>query len=452
MNRLFGTDGVRGRANVELTPELALALGRAAAEVLGGGRAARPRFVIGRDTRASGPMLEHALVAGLLSAGADVTLLGVVSTPGVAYLTPALGADAGIVISASHNPAEYNGIKIIDGTGRKLPDDVEDRIEAAMRRDARPGAASGPTAIGAVGRDEASVARYVDHLVATVDVPVGRRKVVLDCGHGAAVRTAPDAFRKLGVDVVVLNDRPDGWNINDGCGSQHPEGLARAVVEQGAFAGFAFDGDADRCIAVDERGQVIDGDGILAMLALDLKARGRLPGDTVVATVMSNLGLERALQKAGIRLLRTQVGDRYVLEGMLGCGSRLGGEQSGHVILLDHATTGDGVLTALQVLAVAVRRGRELSELAGVVERLPQAQRNVRIPGGTKPAPESYADAVRAAEARLAGRGRVVVRPSGTEPVVRILVEGEDAKEVETTAAFLENAIAEAAARTAVEE
>ncbi|MBE3590184.1 MAG: phosphoglucosamine mutase [Firmicutes bacterium] len=447
MTRLFGTDGVRGRANAELTPELALALGRAAAEVLGAGRSMRPRFVIGRDTRASGPMLEHALVAGLLSAGADVTLLGVLSTPAVAYLTPALAADAGVVISASHNPAEYNGIKLIDARGRKLPDELEDRIEAAMRRDRVQDPPPSPRAVGGVARDEAAVARYVEHLAASVDVPLGGRRVVLDCGHGAAVRTAPDAFRRLGVAVEVLNDRPDGWNINDGCGSQHPEGLARAVVERGAFAGFAFDGDADRCIAVDEAGRIIDGDGILAVLALDLKARGRLPGDTVVATVMSNLGLERALARAGIRLLRTRVGDRYVLEGMLASGSRLGGEQSGHVILLDHATTGDGVLTALQLLAVAARRGQPLSQLAAVVERLPQAQRNVPLPSGTKPAPESYADAVAAAEARLSGRGRVVVRPSGTEPVIRILVEGEDAKEVETTAAFLEEAISRAAAR-----
>lgn len=441
MTRLFGTDGVRGLAGVELTPEGALALGRAAAAVLGraGRDGARPRFVLARDTRASGPMLEDALASGLLAGGCDIVRLGVAPTPAVAHLVPALGVQGGAVVSASHNPAEYNGIKFLDAAGRKLADDLEDAIEAALAPGRGEPTGSRP-APGDEIHDEAALDVYVEHLAGSVDRPFAGERVVLDCAHGAATRTAPVAFRRAGLDPLVLNDRPDGWNVNDGCGSQHPEALARAVVERGAAAGFAFDGDADRCIAVDERGRVVDGDGILAVLALDLLARGALPGPAVVATIMSNLGLERALAEAGIRLWRAPVGDRHVLEAMVAGGYRLGGEPSGHIVILDHATTGDGALTALQIMCAIRRAGRTLGEMASVVRRVPQAQRNVRLEdgAGARPSAPRLEEAAREAERRLAGRGRVVVRPSGTEPVVRILVEGDDEREVVATADWLE--------------
>ena len=444
MGRLFGTDGVRGVANADLSADLALALGRAAATVLARAGGDRPRVVIGRDTRASGDLLEAALAAGLMSAGADVVSLGVMTTPGVSYLTAALGATAGAVISASHNPPEYNGIKFFDARGRKLPDAQEAAIEQLVTGG---GAGDGPAPAaggtpggeapawpapigGGVGRrreEPGAGERYLDHLCGAVEGDVAGLRVILDCAHGAASHWAPAAWRRLGARVTVLNDRPDGTNINVGCGSTAPQQLAEAVRRQGADLGLAFDGDADRVIAVDERGQVVDGDAILAILALDLAARHRLPGGAVVATVMSNLGLERALAAAGLRLVRTRVGDRHVFEAMEEGGYALGGEQSGHIILREYALTGDGILTGLVLAGVMARSGKPLSELAAVVRPVPQVLLNVPVARreGWEEEPGIQA-AIAAARQRLGDSGRVLVRASGTEPLIRVMVEGDD--------------------------
>jgi phosphoglucosamine mutase len=413
----FGTDGIRGVANVDITPELVLALGRAAARVLDG------PFVVGRDTRRSGPMLEAALVAGLTAEGATVTAMGVVPTPAVAYST---GTGSGAVISASHNPFPDNGIKFFAAGGRKLADDVEAALEAELTA-VRAGTVGAPAgaAVGTAGPAPDLVERYVEHLVrAPLAGDLRGLAVVLDCGHGAAFEVAPRALRALGADVTVLHADPDGTNINAGCGSTDPRVLREQVVARGATAGLAFDGDADRVIAVDETGALVDGDQILAVCALDLAARDALPGRAVVATVMSNLGLRRALGDAGITLVETPVGDRHVREAMDDRAIALGGEQSGHVIFASHATTGDGTLTGILLLDVVRRRGRPLSELAGVVTRLPQELRNVRVASrdGLDGAASFWAE-VRAVEAELGDAGRVLVRPSGTEPVVRVMVE-----------------------------
>ncbi|BDG61662.1 phosphoglucosamine mutase [Caldinitratiruptor microaerophilus] len=447
MGRLFGTDGVRGVANSpELPPELAFALGHAAARLaaqgrLGGQAGRRPVALIGRDTRRSGPMLAHALAAGVQSAGGDVLDLGVVTTPAVAYLTRALGADFGVVISASHNPAEYNGIKFFSRDGYKLPDAIEDELERLAGEPAglRPTGAGVGEARDAHGEAD----RYVEYVAGTATADLSGLRIVVDCGHGAAYRLSPAVFRRLGAEVHVLGDAPDGLNINDRCGSTHPEALQEAVLRLGAHAGIAHDGDADRCIAVDERGQVVDGDQIMAICGLDLKARGLLAGDTVVATVMSNLGLELLLKRHGIRLERTRVGDRYVLERMLEIGAVLGGEQSGHVIFGHLGTTGDGILTGVQLLSAMVRAGRPLSEMAGQVERFPQILENVRVRerDGWQDRPR-IVEAVQEAEARLKGRGRVLVRPSGTEPLIRVMLEGPDPVLLEELAARLREVIA----------
>lgn len=443
---LFGTDGVRGVANADLTPELAFRLGRAAAAVLarsGAGEAGRPRLLIGKDTRASGDVLEAALAAGAASAGVDAVLLGVVTTPGVAHLVRSTGAQGGAVISASHNPAEYNGVKFFSASGFKFPDAVEEEMEAlALAADdglPRPTAGG----LGRIRPHPELVESYVAHVAATAGGRLDGWRLVLDCGHGAAYRIAPEVFRRLGAEVIVLNDRPDGVNINAGCGSLHPEGLQAAVVRERAQAGLAFDGDADRVIAVDEMGRVVDGDQILAIAGTELARRGRLPRRTVVATVMSNLGLEEALAEAGVRLVRTKVGDRHVLEAMLEGGYALGGEQSGHVIFLEHATTGDGVLTAVQLLDMVRQAGQPLSALAARMPRYPQVLVNVPAAGRAR-LDESAAvrAALARAEAALAGRGRVLVRPSGTEPLVRVMVEGRDPEQVEGLAAELAGVIA----------
>ncbi|MDQ7820257.1 MAG: phosphoglucosamine mutase [Armatimonadota bacterium] len=439
MGRLFGTDGVRGVANVDLTPELALRLGRAAAHLLspaGGGQ-----FLVGRDTRLSGPMLEAALVAAICSAGGQALRGGILPTPAVAYLTRRLGATAGVVISASHNPVEDNGIKFFGRDGFKLPDAVEDAIEALLDSpDLR-------RAVGLqVGRAEdipEAADLYVDHLAALAVAPAAGLRVVVDCAHGAACRTVPALWEALGATVIPINDTPDGARINVRCGSTHPDVVAQAVRDRRADVGFAHDGDADRVIAVDETGAVVDGDGLLAICALHLHARGRLPGARVVATVMSNLGLERALRRAGITLERTRVGDRYVLERMRQVGATVGGEQSGHIIFLDHATTGDGALTAVQVVNVMLQTGKRLSELAAVVERLPQVLVNVAVADraalDTRPA---IARAVADAQRALGERGRVLVRASGTEPLVRIMVEAEDAAQAASLADHLADVVA----------
>jgi len=427
----FGTDGVRGVANAELTPELVLGLGRAASRVLGRDSQGRPRrFLVGRDTRISGPLLQAALSAGLATEGADVVDLGVLPTPGVAFLSAADDVPAAM-ISASHNPFGDNGVKFFSPGGRKLSDDTESALEAELdgllgEPGSRP---SRPRRTGAglgrlLPRHERAMERYAASLVAAM---AGRRLdglvVVVDCAHGAASEVAPIVLRSLGADVAVVNDAPDGVNINDGCGSTHPQGLQREVVARGAAVGLAFDGDADRVLAVDHTGALVDGDQLIAVCALDRKDNGRLPGSTVVATVMANLGFRHAMAAAGIAVVETDVGDRYVLEEMERGGWALGGEQSGHVIFGDLATTGDGLLTGLQVLDVMVRTGRPLSELAGVMVRLPQVLRNVPVVRKGLHGSEDVTLAVKAVQAELGDRGRVLVRPSGTEAVVRVMVE-----------------------------
>jgi phosphoglucosamine mutase len=443
MTLRFGTDGVRGVANVDLTPELTVALGRAAARALG---VDRP-FVVGRDTRRSGPMLEAALVSGLTAAGADVVLAGVLPTPAVAYLAQA-GDAPGAVISASHNPFFDNGIKFFARGGRKLTDDVEAVIEAELDEllgGARP---AGPAGAGVGTAQQAGdpLARYQGHLEAALE---GRRldglAVVVDCGHGAASPVAFTVLDRLGAKVEVRNAEPDGTNINDRCGATQPEGLRTEVVAAGAQAGLAFDGDADRLIAVDEKGGLVDGDHLLAIAALDLRDRDRLRHNAVVATVMANYGFRRAMADHGIRMVETPVGDRSVLEAMEAEGLVLGGEQSGHLIFSELATTGDGLLSGLVLLDVMARTGRPLSELASVVTKLPQVLRNVIVASreglaGARP----FWEEVRAVEAELGDSGRVLVRPSGTEPVVRIMVEAASAAVAEACTARLEAALTRA--------
>ncbi|WP_367307343.1 phosphoglucosamine mutase [Alicyclobacillus acidocaldarius] len=427
MGRWFGTDGVRGVANQELTPELAFRLGRVGAYVL---TARRPgsRIVVGKDTRISGDMLETALVSGILSMGVDALRLGVISTPGVAYLTRLLRADAGVMISASHNPVADNGIKFFGGDGFKLLDEMEERMEALLAEEAD----TLPRPIGdGVGRmyDEPATEAYMRFLVQAARVRFDGLKVVLDCANGAASFIAPEVFRRLGADVIVIHANPDGVNINVDCGSTHPHIVQRAVLQHGADVGLAFDGDADRCIAVDENGEVADGDFIMAILARAMKEKGELRGDKVVATVMSNLGFVKAMSDLGITVLRTAVGDRYVMERMREEGASLGGEQSGHIILLDHTTTGDGMLTAVKLVETMVESGKRLSELSRVMIRYPQILENVRV--RDKRAWRDNAaiqDALRRAEAELGEAGRVLVRESGTENLVRVMVEGLDEK------------------------
>jgi phosphoglucosamine mutase len=434
-DRVFGTDGVRGLANGSLTAELALDLSVAAAHILGEAGAFeghRPRAVVGRDTRISGEFLEAAVVAGLASAGVDVLRLGVLPTPGVAYLTGALNVDLGVMISASHNPMPDNGIKFLSRGGVKLPDALEHAIEGRMREPwDRPTGAK----VGRITTYDAAVNEYAEHLCSTVPVSLAGLKVVVDCAHGAAFRAAPRALCGAGAEVVAVCAEPDGLNINEGCGSTHLEVLQAAVLEHGADVGFALDGDADRCLAVDHEGTVVDGDQILAILALALRDSGHLVDDTVVATVMSNLGFVQAMEGLGIRVEQTKVGDRYVLESMNTHGFVIGGEQSGHVILSQHATTGDGTLTALQVLARMAATGRSLRDLAAVMTRLPQVLVNVSgVDKKRAGSDEQLAAAVAEEEAGLAGSGRVLLRPSGTESLVRVMVEAATAEQAQQVA------------------
>ncbi|BCJ71118.1 phosphoglucosamine mutase [Catellatospora sp. IY07-71] len=422
MARLFGTDGVRGLANADLSPELALSLAVAAAHTLPDqeARVQPPLVVVGRDPRASGEMLEAAVVAGLASAGANVVRVGVLPTPGVAFLTAEVRADFGVMISASHNPMPDNGIKFFAAGGHKLTDEQEDTIEAALGAPwTRPTGAQ----VGRVHDLLDGAEHYTSHLVEATGQPLAGIKVVLDCAHGAASDVAPEAFREAGAEVIAINAEPDGLNINDECGATHLAPLKAAVVEHGAHLGIAVDGDADRCLAVDASGTEVDGDQIMAILALAMRDAGALAENTLVATVMSNLGLRIAMREAGITLVETKVGDRYVLEELRAGGFSLGGEQSGHVVFTEHATTGDGVLTGLRLLARVAETGKTLAELAAVVQRLPQVLINVRVADkGVARAPEILA-AVAAAESQLAGTGRVLLRPSGTEPLVRVMVE-----------------------------
>jgi phosphoglucosamine mutase len=471
MGRLFGTDGVRGIAGRDLTARLAMDLAVAGAGVLSGtgpaaaspwpvgaasdGRAPgrRPVAVVGRDPRTSGEFLEAAVVAGLASSGMDVLRLGVIPTPAVAYLTGALDADFGVMLSASHNPAPDNGIKFFARGGGKLPDEAEDEIErrlAALSSTTGSSAAGAPAAgrlpelgFGRVSDASGERERYLDHLLSTLPDSAGARplagmKVVIDCAHGAAYEIAPRMLCRAGADVLAIGTEPDGDNINSGCGSTSLDTLRAAVVAHGADVGIAHDGDADRCLAVDADGQVVDGDQILAVLAFALKDAGRLADDTVVVTVMSNLGLRLALRDAGITVVETPVGDRYVLAAMREGHFVLGGEQSGHIILLDHATTGDGLLTSLHLLATAASRGQPLSELAKVMTRYPQVL--ISVPGVDRSLVASsseLADAVGGGAVAVGGSGRVLVRPSGTEPVVRVMVEAADSGQAQQVAGTL---------------
>jgi phosphoglucosamine mutase len=434
MARLFGTDGVRGVANEKLTCELAFKLGQAGASVLTS-EVHKARILIGRDTRISGEMLESALVAGICSVGAEAVVAGVIPTSGVAYLTRNYDADAGIVISASHNAAEYNGIKFFNAQGKKLPDEIEDRIEHIILNE-KIELKTGVN-VGRRVRAANAVTEYKEFLISTTNTNLRGLKVVLDCAHGAASKIAPRAFAELGADVVPYYNTPDGTNINDNCGSTHPGKLTQLVAELGADMGFAFDGDADRLIAVDEHGIVVDGDQIMAICAMDLKQQGLLNQDTLVCTVMSNLGLDIAMQKAGIRTVKTRVGDRYVLEEMERGGYSLGGEQSGHIIFLDHNSTGDGILTGIQLASIVMRSGKTLSKLADAVSILPQVLVNARVKDEYKEhimEDEQVKKQIDALEKLFAGKGRVLIRPSGTEPLVRVMIEGPDKKEIERQA------------------
>ena len=444
MARLFGTDGVRGLANGHLTAELALDLSVSAAHVLaqrGSFEGHRPFAVVGTDTRISGLFLGAAVEAGLLSAGVDVVRLGDLPTPGVAYLTGALEADLGVMLSASHNPMPDNGIKFLARGGNKLDDAIEDAIEKQMREDwTRPTGAD----VGRVRVHETAVDEYAAHLVGTVRNSLDGLTVVLDCANGAASKVAPKALRDAGATVIEIHTEPDGLNINDNCGSTHLDDLQKAVVEHGADAGFGLDGDADRCLAVDASGTVVDGDQILAILSLSLRDRGELHADTVVATVMSNLGFVNGLKEQGINVLQTKVGDRYVLEAMKTLGHTLGGEQSGHVIMSAHATTGDGTLTALQVLDRMAETKKPLGELASVMTRLPQVLVNVKGVDKAR-ADDDFVLAAKIAEeeAVLGDTGRVLLRPSGTEPLVRVMVEAATQEQAQGVADRLADVVRE---------
>jgi phosphoglucosamine mutase len=448
IRHLFGTDGIRGTANTEpMTAETALALGQAAGLRFTRG-AHRHRVVIGKDTRLSGYMLEPALTAGFIGAGMDVVLVGPLPTPAIAMLTRSLRADLGVMISASHNPFEDNGIKLFGPDGFKLSDAEEAEIEALIASD-RAGRLAAPRRLGRASRLEDAQGRYIE--AAKASFPRGLRldglRIVVDCANGAAYRVAPTVLWELGAEVIPLGVAPDGFNINRGCGSTVPEFLSAEVQRQEAHLGLALDGDADRLILCDEAGRIVDGDQVLALIARSWSESGRLVGRGVVATVMSNLGLERFLAGRGLALHRTRVGDRYVAERMRAEGFNVGGEQSGHMILSDYATTGDGLLAALQVLAVLVEQGRPASETLSLFAPLPQVLRNVRYEGAPPLSLPSVRAAIAEAEAQLAGAGRLLIRPSGTEPVVRVMAEGEDASLIEGLVAFLCGRIAEAAAR-----
>ena len=434
MGRLFGTDGARGVANTELTCELAMQIGRAAALVLtedNDGR--RPVVMIGKDTRASGAMLEGALIAGLCSVGADVVLLGVVPTPAVAYMVTKHNADAGIMISASHNPCEYNGIKIFASTGYKLPDSEEAKIEAIVLDNAE----AIPTPVGGeVGRvtvKSDAIDEYVEHVASTIDVRLDGLKIALDCANGSSSATAEKLFNRLGADFDIFYSRPDGVNINENCGSTHIGNLKKIVKDGGYDAGFAFDGDADRCLAVDDKGDLVDGDYILALTAEDMKERGTLKGNAVVGTILTNMGFHKYCRDREMTFVAAKVGDRYVLEEMLKNGYNLGGEQSGHVIFLDFCTTGDGQLTAVQICGLLKRSGKKFSEFTDLVKPYPQPMINIKVtPEGKKnwKSCEPLSQAVKAAEEELGTSGRIIVRESGTEPLIRVMTEGENEQQI----------------------
>lgn len=445
MGRIFGTDGARGIVGAELTAELAVNIGRAAAQVLTAERGRRPLLAIGKDTRVSGDMLEAAVTAGLCSVGADVLLLGVVPTPAVAYLVGHYHADAGVMLSASHNPFEFNGIKLFGPEGFKLTDEEEDRIEAIILDQAVPYAVKRGGELGRLRRAKTACDDYVASLVNAYEGNYTGR-VLVDCANGSAAATARALFSALGVEADLIHDVPDGVNINDNCGSTHIERLARRVTEGGYDLGLAFDGDADRLLAVDEKGGLLDGDHLLAILSAHLRAKGRLANDTVVVTTMSNLGFFQLMKQRGVSTEATRVGDRYVLEAMRERGHTLGGEQSGHMIFLDHATTGDGQLSAVMLLGALAAAGRPLSELASAMKRFPQTMLNVAASPSMKKALDGHpvvSQEIESWQKRLEGRGRVIVRASGTEPYIRVMVEGEHLEEIERAATEIAAAIRE---------
>lgn len=441
---MFGTDGVRGVANTELTPELAMSLGKAGAYVLGR-EYEKPLILIGRDTRISGCMLEDALCAGILSMGGNVIKVGVIPTPGIAFLVRKLDAAAGVVISASHNPFEYNGIKFFSGDGYKLDDAIEDEIEKYVKEGVPAEAEKSGESLGRlIEPDVSPVALYKEFVKSTFDGDLKGIKLVLDCANGASFVAAEDVFRELGAEVCVIADKPDGININDNCGSTHPEALEEAVLREKADMGLAFDGDADRLIAVDEKGNAVDGDRVISVCARLMKDEGRLANDSVTVTVMSNLGFHKRAEELGINVEVTSVGDRYVLENMKKTGCRIGGEQSGHMIFLDYSTTGDGMIAALQLLKAYKRYGKKLSELAAEMKVYPQVLINAHVKNENKHAYLENAEiktAIEEAEKKMAGEGRVLIRPSGTEPLVRVMLEGSDTEKIRPLAQTLADLI-----------
>lgn len=436
MERMFGTDGVRGIANEELTAELAYNLGRAGAYILTEG-AHKPKILVGKDTRISGDMLEAALIAGILSVGAEAVILGIVPTPAIAHLTRKYGADAGIMISASHNPVEYNGIKFFDERGYKLSDELEDEIQRVIESSFKGILSPVGSSIGKSSYEVGALNDYIEFAKSTIGVSLKGLRVALDCANGASYKAAVKTFRDLGAEVYVINDNPDGTNINEKCGSTYPEELMDYVIRKECDVGFAFDGDADRCLAVDEKGNLINGDYILTICAKYLKNINRLKDDTLVVTVMSNLGLDIACKDIGIKTLKTKVGDRYVLEEMIEGKYVLGGEQSGHIIFLDYNTTGDGLVTALQMSAILKKEKKTLSELCSIMKELPQVLANAVVPNNKKNIyleDEEIKAEIAGIEEKLKEKGRVLIRPSGTEPLVRVMLEGEDQEEINNLA------------------
>lgn len=437
MARLFGTDGVRGVANDELTPMLAMQLGQAGAYVLSKEKEHKPTIMVGCDTRISGDMLANALMAGACSVGANVVYVGVIPTPAIAYLTKKYRVDAGVVISASHNPVEFNGIKFFDGNGFKLPDALEDEIEALIKNGMKDVQFPTGPSVGKIKYRTDAREEYINHAVNAVPVDLRGMKIVVDCAEGASYYTSVETLKELGAEIVAIHNNPDGTNINANCGSTHMEELKARVVYEKAHVGLAFDGDADRLLAVDENGKQVDGDEIMAIVGNHMKNKGTLKDNTIVATVMSNLGFFLMGKEQGIHMEQTKVGDRYVLERMLEIGANLGGEQSGHIIFLDENTTGDGLLSALHLLRVMVETGKPLSELARIMTVLPQALVGAKVPNHKK---ESYMEYTEIAEAiarvseKFAGEGRVLIRPSGTEPLVRVMIEGKDQALIEKEA------------------
>lgn len=434
MGRLFGTDGVRGVANSELTPELAFKLGKAGAHVLSESNKSKPVVLIGKDTRISGDMLEDALSAGILAVGGNVIKVGVLPTPAVAYLVRHYNADVGVVISASHNPFEYNGIKFFNGDGFKLDDDIEDQIEDIIIRNTDVNSHITGDKLGrCLDADEDALEHYAKYLTETVDCDLTGKKIVLDCANGAAYKVAEMVYSMLGADITVIGNEPNGLNINQACGSTHPEKLQAEVVRQGAFIGLAYDGDADRLIAVDELGRIIDGDKLICICAKMLKDSGELKDDKVTATVMSNIGFHKYLENLGCSVDVTAVGDRYVLERMLETGCVIGGEQSGHIIFRNHSTTGDGILSSLQLVKAVLASGKKASELSDEIEIYPQVLKNAKVKNENKNKykndPE-IVDAIAKVEAEMEGSGRVLIRPSGTEPLVRVMIEGQDVNHI----------------------